>query len=57
MVFSVENEKNEHYHWDLHIRILLGTKFHFNQTLMSFAIKFAKKGYFRLKTENVNIII
>ena len=56
-VFPVENEKSEHHHCILHIRIALSTKFHFTQTIFNFGTKFAQKGYFLSKTKKVNIII
>ena len=40
-VSQVENGKSEHHHWILHIRISLGTKFHFKQTSLKFGTKFA----------------
>ena len=47
----VDNGKSEQYHWILHIRIRLGTKFQFKQTILIFGIKFAQKGYFCSKNE------
>ena len=50
-VLMVENEKSEHYHWALHIRISLSIKFHLELTILIFWAKFAQKekGYFRSK--------
>ena len=46
MVFSVENEKNEHYHLILHVRISLDTKFQLKLTTLIFWTKFTQKEYF-----------
>ena len=37
------------------VRSSLDTKFHFKQKIFNFETKFAQKGYFRSKTEKVNI--
>ena len=50
-VFSVQNEKSEHHHWILHIRI---TKFQLKLTILIFWTKLAKKGYFQSKWEKVS---
>ena len=41
----------------LHIQIIFGTKFQFKLKILIFWTKFALKGYFRLKMEEVNITI
>ena len=41
-------------HWILHIRISLGTKFKFKQTILIFWTKFAQKYYFKSKTDKMN---
>ena len=53
----MENEKSEHHHSILHIRISLGIKFHLRLTILTIWTKFAPKGHFRSKTEKVNSII
>ena len=37
----------------MHIRISLGTKFQLRLTVLTFWVKFAQKGCFRSKTENL----
>ena len=54
-VFLVQNRKNEHHHKILHIRIGLGTKFQLRPTILIFWTKFAQKGYFQSKTENLHL--
>ena len=49
--------KSGQFHGILHIRISLGTKFNFKQTILNIGTKFALKGYFRSKTKTVNISI
>ena len=39
----VKNEKSEHHHLILHIRIGLGTKFQLKLTILFFWTKFTKK--------------
>ena len=56
-IFSVKNDKSEHHHWMLHIRISLGTKFKLRLTILIFQTKFAQKVYFRSKSAKVNITI
>ena len=56
-VFMVENRKSEHHRRILRISVSLGTKFQLKLTVLSFWTKIAQKGYFRLKTEEVNIAI
>ena len=57
-VFQLFKRKREHHHRIQHIRLLsLGTKFQVKQTILIFCIKFVEKGYFRFKTEKVNIAI
>ena len=56
-LFPVKNKKSERHRWILHIWISLGTKFQLKQTISSFWTKFAQKGYFWSKTEEMNIII
>ena len=51
------SKKSQHHHWILHIRISLDTKFYFKQKTLNFGTKFVQKGYFRLKTQKVNIIM
>ena len=53
----MENEKTEDRYWIVHIRISVGTKFQFKLISLTFWTKFAKKGYFQSKAENVNITI
>ena len=55
--FLVENKKVNIIIEILHIRISLGIKFHFKQTISNIGTKFAQKGYFQSKTEKVNITI
>ena len=55
--FSVKDGKCEHHLWILHIRISLGTKFDFNQIILNFGTKFARKEYLRSKTKKVSITI
>ena len=50
----MENRKSEQ-HWILHIQIILGTQFQLKLTILIFWTKFARKGYFRPKTEKLNI--
>ena len=57
MVFPVENRISELYCRILQIRIRLGTKFHLKETILNFTTKFAQKGYFRSKTEKLNITL
>ena len=57
MAFLIENEKSEHRHWILHIRISLSIKFHLKLTILFFWAKFDQKGYLWSKTKRVNIII
>ena len=57
MVFLVENEKSEHYHWILHIRIRLATKFQLKVILLIICTKFAQKSYFRSKMKKVKSTI
>ena len=40
----------------LHILIILGTKYQLNLKILIFWTKFAKRGYFQLKTEKENIL-
>ena len=56
-IFPIKNRKIEHQHWIKHIQIRVGTKFQFQLIILTFWTKFAKKGYFRSKTERVNIMI
>ena len=51
--FRLKTENIEHYYWILHIRISLGTKFHFKQTILNYGTKFARKR----KQKNVGITI
>ena len=39
----------------MHIRISIGTKFPLKLTILNFWTKFTKDGYFKSKTEKVNI--
>ena len=52
-VFLVEDRKNEHHHWILHIRIILNTQFQLKLMILIFWTKFTQKWYFRSKTEKV----
>ena len=54
-VFPLKNKKSEQYHWILHIRISLATKFRLQLIILTFWAKFAQKGYFQSKTERMNI--
>ena len=45
-------EKNENHHQILYIGISLGYKFHFEQTILSFWNKFAKKRYLQESRKN-----
>ena len=54
---SNHKQKSEHHHWILHIWISLSTKFQVKLTVLIFWNKFALKGYFQSKTEEVNITI
>ena len=56
-MFPIKSKKSEHHRWVLHIWISLGTKFQVKQKIFSFWIKFAQKGYFWSKTEEMNVII
>ena len=55
--FPVKIEKSEQHHWLQHIRFSLGNKFQLQLTIFTFWTKFAQKGYFRSKTEKLNITI
>ena len=55
--FLVKIEKSEQHNWLQHIRFSLGTKFQLQLTIFTFWTKFAQKGYFRSKTEKLNITI
>ena len=57
MIFLVQNKGNEHEHQIPKIWISLGTKFHFKQTTLDIYTKFAQKGYFFSKRENLNVTI
>ena len=50
-MFPVRNGKGEHRHWILHIRISLDTKFQLNLAILILWNKFARKGFFRPKTD------
>ena len=52
-VILIENRKSKHYHWVLHIRISLGTKFQSKFTVLIFWTKFAQNGYFQPETERL----
>ena len=58
-VFLVKNGKNEHHHWFLNIQISLDTKFQLKLTtdslILTFWTNFSQNGYFRSKTEKVDI--
>ena len=56
-IFLVKNENNEHRHWILYIWISLGTKFQLKLTILIFWTKFAQKGFFRSKAEEVKVTI
>ena len=55
--FPVKKSKTEHHHQTLHIWISLGIKLQPKLRILSFWTKFALKGYFPFKTEEVNIAI
>ena len=50
-VFLLKNQKNEHHHWILHVRISVGAKFQLKVTILMFWTEFAHKGYFHSKTK------
>ena len=54
-VFLVQSRNTERYYQVQHIWISLGTKFHFNQTVMLFWTKFIRKGSFQPNRENLKI--
>ena len=55
---SVENTKNEHHYWILHIQISLTTNFQLKLTNAIFWTRFAKKGsYFQSKRDKINATI
>ena len=57
-ILLVENTKNEHNYWILHIEISLSTNFQFKLTIAYFWTKFAKKGsYFQSKTDKIDTTI
>ena len=56
-VNEVQNRKSEHHYSILDIRINLGTKFQLKLTVLICWTKFAPKGCFRSKIENVNTTI
>ena len=57
-ILLVENTKNEHHYWILHIEISLSTNFQFKLTIAYFWTKFAKKGsYFQSKTDKIDTTI
>ena len=49
--------KSEYHYWIVHIQIGLNTKFQFYIAILTFWNKFTQKGYFKSKTEKVNITI
>ena len=49
--------KSDCHLWILHVRITLEVKFHLKLTMLTFWTKYARKGYFQLKTKKVNSII
>ena len=53
----VDNRKNEHHHWFLHIWISLSTNFQLKVTILILWTKFAKKKVFPVTNWKVNIII
>ena len=57
IVFPVENRTNYYFHRIQYICISLQTKFHLNQTILSFWNKFAQKWYFWSKRENLHAAI
>ena len=57
MVFAVENRKNEHRHWILHIWVSPSTKYQLKLIIWNFLTKFTQKGHFRSKTEKGNTSI
>ena len=57
IVFPVENRTNYYFHRIQYIWISLQTKFHLNQTILSFWNKFAQKWYFWSKRENLHAAI
>ena len=52
--FRSKKEKNENYHWILHIWINLSTEFQLKLTILTFRTKFVPKGYFWSKREKLN---
>ena len=57
LVFSAQNRKSKHYYRIKHIPISVDPQFHLKQIIFIFWTKFAQKGYFRSKTEKVNVTI
>ena len=56
-VFPLENRKNEHHHWIMHIEISLSTIFQLKLIILIFWTKLNPKGYFWLKIEKMNTTI
>ena len=50
-MFLVWNRKSEQCYWILHIRVILGTKFQFKVTILTFFTKFVQIGHFQSKAE------
>ena len=50
-------QKKWHHHWILHIQINLRTKFQLKLIISIYWTKFAQKGCFQPKTENMNTTI
>ena len=48
-IFVVENERNEHHHWILDVRISLSIKFYLKLTISIFGPNLPKKGIFYRK--------
>ena len=56
-MFSALNRKSKHCYRIKHIPISVDPQFHLKQIIFIFWTKFAQKGYFRSKTEKVNVTI
>ena len=49
--FPFENEKIEQHHWNKHIQLSLGIKFHLKLTILIFWTRLSQTGYFQPKTK------
>ena len=55
--FPVKNRNSEQNYWIVHTWVSLGMKFQITQPILIFWAKFTLKGYFKLKTEKVDITV